>query len=186
MERLPEGRCGRGFETVWSEGPVTKRDGELLAEIEATDATAPALWWLGHSGFVIKFESIVFYVDPCLSNAGRTTRLFDPPIDRRKSRTPTWCCVPTLTRGIWIPAELRPSCKQAHAPKVILPKSVATHARRSGLPYERMTTTDSGLRVEFFKNGPVWPGVFGPIRASGPGLDSDRRLSISRVPDPLR
>ena len=40
----------------------------------------------------------------------------------------------------------------AHA-KVVLPKSAADHARSLGIPYERMTTTDSDLRVEYFKDG---------------------------------
>ena len=37
--------------------------------------------------------------------------------------------------------------------KVVIPKSTAEHARSIGVPYDRMTTTDSDLRVEYFKGG---------------------------------
>ena len=37
--------------------------------------------------------------------------------------------------------------------KVVLPKSTAEHACSIGIPYDRMTTTDSDLRVEYFKGG---------------------------------
>ena len=40
---------------------------DLVHEIESTEARSPTLWWLGHSGFAVKYEGIVFYVDPCLS-----------------------------------------------------------------------------------------------------------------------
>ena len=36
----------------------------------------------------------------------------------------------------------------------MLPKSTAEHAVSLGIPLDRMTTTDSDLRVEYFKNGP--------------------------------
>src|SRR5882672_2597001 len=36
--------------------------------------------------------------------------------------------------------------------KLILPKSADADARALGIPFDRMTTTDSGLRVEYFKD----------------------------------
>jgi len=36
--------------------------------------------------------------------------------------------------------------------KLVLPRSAAEHARGIGIDYSRMTTTDAGLRVEFFRN----------------------------------
>ena len=36
--------------------------------------------------------------------------------------------------------------------KLILPKSAADAAQACGIPYHRMTTTDSGLRIEYFKD----------------------------------
>src|SRR5258708_1897337 len=37
--------------------------------------------------------------------------------------------------------------------RVVRPESAAGHAFSIGIPYERMTTTDSDLRVEYFKSG---------------------------------
>jgi L-ascorbate metabolism protein UlaG (beta-lactamase superfamily) len=37
--------------------------------------------------------------------------------------------------------------------KLVLPKSAAEHARENGIDYGRMTTTDNGLRVEYFGMG---------------------------------
>ena len=50
-----------------------KQGSALIDEIDQTTGDSPALWWLGHSGFVVKWQGMVFYVDPCLSTpAGRT------------------------------------------------------------------------------------------------------------------
>jgi L-ascorbate metabolism protein UlaG (beta-lactamase superfamily) len=51
------------------------------------------------------------------------------------------------------PATLRPMMTASPRAKLVLPKSTAELARSSGIPYDRMTTTDSDLRVEFFKDG---------------------------------
>ena len=37
----------------------------LLAAIDQTITATPSLWWLGGAGFVVRFASITFYVDPC-------------------------------------------------------------------------------------------------------------------------
>src|SRR4029077_6922443 len=36
--------------------------------------------------------------------------------------------------------------------KVALPKTAADQAHAAGIPYNRMTTTDAGLRIEYFKD----------------------------------
>ena len=43
--------------------------------------------------------------------------------------------------------------QSSHRAKVVLPKSAAAHAHSLGVAFERMTTTDSDLRVEYFKGG---------------------------------
>ena len=53
---------------------------DLLAEMDATNETTPALWWLGHAGFVVKHQGIVFYVDPCLANPPGRTRTVARPL----------------------------------------------------------------------------------------------------------
>ena len=41
----------------------------LLAEInDDRGRPSPALWWLGHAGFAVKHQGIVFYIDPCLAS----------------------------------------------------------------------------------------------------------------------
>jgi len=52
---------------------------ELIEEIDRTLSVTPTLWWLGHAGFVVRFATITFYIDPCLSDlAGRTRRMAAP------------------------------------------------------------------------------------------------------------
>jgi L-ascorbate metabolism protein UlaG (beta-lactamase superfamily) len=41
--------------------------------------------------------------------------------------------------------------RSRHA-KVVLPKSAADPANAAGIPYNRMSTTDAGLRIEYFKD----------------------------------
>jgi len=56
-----------------------KSGAELIEEIDRTITATPALWWLGHSGFIIRFANITFYVDPCFSDPpGRTRRIASP------------------------------------------------------------------------------------------------------------
>src|ERR1700691_4260121 len=39
----------------------------LLSTIDQTITATPSLWWLGQAGFVVRFASITFYVDPCFT-----------------------------------------------------------------------------------------------------------------------
>ena len=130
-----------------------KRGRELIDEIAATDATAPALWWLGQSGFAIKFFDIVFYIDPCLSTPEGRTRLLEAPL-RGEDVTNADLILCTHTHSSHMdPAALPAILKASPRAHVVLPKSAAGHAFSIGIPYERMTTTDSDLRVEYFKGG---------------------------------
>ncbi len=131
-----------------------KRDQELLAEISGTTASAPALWWLGHSGFVLKFESMIFYVDPCLSNRNGRPRVFDSLLSPSQVGNADMVLCTHEHEYHMDPGSLPEILKASPRAKVILPKSTAATAQASGIPYERMTTTDSGLRVEYFKGGP--------------------------------
>ena len=141
----------------------------MIAEIDATDATAPALWWLGHSGFVIKFENMVFYVDPCLSKGGGRERLFDPVISPSQITNADMVLCTDAHSGHMDPGSVRPILQASPRAKVVLPKSAAALAHAAGIPYDRMTTTDSGLRVEFFKNGPY--GRVYSVPSAHPELD---------------
>jgi L-ascorbate 6-phosphate lactonase len=120
------------------------RGRELIQEIDDSRCDVPAIWWLGHSGFVLKYRNTVFYVDPCLSRAGE-----NPPL-----------CAEDVTHASLI------LCTHAHGhhldpgtvagilgasprAKLVIPKSVAEHAHALGISYQRMVTTDSSLRIEY-------------------------------------
>ncbi len=127
---------------------------ELLQKIEETQADAPTLWWLGHAGFAVKYQGIVFYVDPCLSTPPGRARIAPAPLTPSEiNNADLILCThahPSHMDPDTVPAMLQASSRA----KVVLPKSAADHACSIGIPFHRMTTTDSDLRVEFFKNGP--------------------------------
>jgi len=53
--------------------------------------------------------------------------------------------------------------------KIVLPKSAADSAHADGIPYERMTTTDADLRIEYFKDN-LYGRVYA-IPSAHPQLD---------------
>jgi L-ascorbate 6-phosphate lactonase len=126
---------------------------ELAAELEQTYIGSPTLWWLGHSGFAIKFANMLFLVDPCLADVPGRARTSPPPLDPGSiTNADLVLCThahPAHMNGPTLTAILDAS---PHA-KVVLPKSTSAHARSLGIPYDRMTTTDADLRVEYFKDG---------------------------------
>ncbi len=139
-----------------------KAGAALIREINSTAAPSPVLWWLGHSGFAIKYGTSIFYIDPYLSNSQmnryrRTAiareRLVAPPLAAREVRHadmvfsthPHGCHLDPGT----VPAILRAS---RHA-RLVLPKSTAGRANSMGIDYLRMTTTDVDLPVDYWKDG---------------------------------
>ena len=48
--------------------PAANRGKSLITEIERVVCTSPTLWWLGHSGFVLKYHNAIIYIDPLLSD----------------------------------------------------------------------------------------------------------------------
>lgn len=126
---------------------------DLIAEINDTEAASPALWWLGHAGFAVKYQGMVFYIDPCLSTpAGRTRTVAPPLAPERAINADLILCTHTHPSHM-DPGTLPYMLKASLRAKVVLPKSAAEHACSIGIAYDRMTTTDSGLRVEYFKDG---------------------------------
>ncbi len=110
-----------------------------MMELERTASPTPVLRWLGHAGFAIGFADILFLVDPYLP--GDTALSPDLIL-----------CTHTHDRHMHAPTLQGLLDASPHA-KVVIPKSAAEHAYSAGVPFERMTTTDAGLRVEYFKNG---------------------------------
>jgi L-ascorbate 6-phosphate lactonase len=120
---------------------------DLIREIDATKADAPALWWLGHCGFALKYHGIVFYVDPYLSTP-------QAPLAPEEVTNADMILCTHAHASHMDPGTLPGMLKASPRAKVVLPKSATDHACSIGIPLDRMTTNDSDLRVEYFKNGP--------------------------------
>jgi L-ascorbate 6-phosphate lactonase len=146
-----------------------KSGGELLNEIERTDGESPALWWLGHSTFAIKFQGIVFYTDPCFATPPGRTRTLAPPLAPEQVTNADLILCSHAHPTHMDPGTLPGMLKASPRARVVLPKSTAEHACSIGVTYDRMTTTDSDLRVEYFKGGPY--GRVYAVPAAHPELD---------------
>jgi L-ascorbate metabolism protein UlaG (beta-lactamase superfamily) len=118
---------------------------DLIAEIDQTLTATPTLWWLGRAGFIVRFANITFYVDPCLSHAGS-------PIAGADVTHADMILATHAHPGHLDAASVVPMLAGSPRAKIILPKSAADEAHARGIQYPRMTTTDSGLRVEYFKD----------------------------------
>jgi len=129
-----------------------KRGQELIQEIDQTLAVTPTLWWLGHAGFVIRFASITFYVDPCLSDPPNRTRRIAAPLVASDVRNADMIFATHGHVGHLDAPAIAAMLENSRGAKVVLPKSAADAANAAGIPYNRMTTTDSGLRIEYFKD----------------------------------
>jgi L-ascorbate metabolism protein UlaG (beta-lactamase superfamily) len=125
---------------------------ELIAEIDHTIAITPTLWWLGHAGFVMRFANITFYIDPCLSTPPGRTRLIASPLNPAEVRHADMIFVTHAHAGHLDTPSIVKILEGSKAAKVALPKTAAEQALAGGIPYDRMTTTDSGLRIEYFKD----------------------------------
>jgi L-ascorbate metabolism protein UlaG (beta-lactamase superfamily) len=112
----------------------------LLSAIDQTITATPSLWWLGGAGFVVRFASITFYVDPCFDEV---------PLDPVDVTNADMILATSVEYIDSATAAILDASKHA---KVILPKSAADAALSRGVSYHRMTTTDSGLRIEYFKD----------------------------------
>jgi L-ascorbate 6-phosphate lactonase len=146
-----------------------KRGRDLLADIDATDGNTPVLWWLGQSGFVIKFQGIIFYVDPCLSHLKGRTRLLEAPLDPGQVNNADLILCTHKHDAHMDPGTLPAMLQASQRARVVMPKSAAEHANAIGVPYARMTTTDSDLRVEYFK-GSLYGRVYS-VPSAHPELD---------------
>lgn len=124
----------------------------LIEEIDRTIAATPTLWWLGQSGFVLRFATITFYIDPCFSIPPARRRLIAAPLTGAEIRHADMIFA-THAHATHLDAPtLIPMLAASKPAKLVLPKSAAHRAHDEGIPYDRMTTTDAGLRIEYFKD----------------------------------
>jgi L-ascorbate 6-phosphate lactonase len=147
---------------------------DLIEEIDHTITATPTLWWLGHSGFVVKFATITFYIDPFLSNpAGRERRIAAPlsvsGIDGTEIRHADLILATHAHAGHLDAPTIAAILESSKNSKVVLPKSAADLAHDAGIPYARMTTTDADLRIEYFKDN-LYGRVYA-VPSAHPGLD---------------
>src|SRR5436309_3128726 len=121
---------------------------QLLDEIESASCPAPRLWWLGHSGFALKYRNAIIYVDPLLSRQ-HPGRLVAPPF-KAKDVTHAGLVLCTHAHAGHLDPDTVPAILAAsRRAKVVMPMSAAAHAHALGIAYQRMVTTNADLRVEF-------------------------------------
>jgi L-ascorbate 6-phosphate lactonase len=130
--------------------PVTS-GADLIREIDLTITPSPALWWLGHAGFVVRFANITFYIDPCFSDLPGRPRLCASPLIGGQVRHADMVLATHAHPGHLDAPTLLPLLQASPAAKLVLPKSAAGLAHAGGVPYDRITPTDNGLRIEYFK-----------------------------------
>jgi len=159
---------------------------QLIEEINQTLSVTPALWWLGHAGFVVRFANITFYVDPCLSDPAGKTRRVTAPLAASAIRNADMIFATHGHPGHLDAPSIVPMLETCRGAKLVLPKSFADAANAAGIPYNRMTTTDSGAAHRVLQGQPVWTGICGSLSASAARLDRGGRISIPGLPDPFR
>lgn len=127
------------------------RGRQLLQQIDDSRCDTPALWWLGHSGFVLKYRNSIFYLDPYLSDSLGAThpRLVEPPLSPGEIANASLILCTHAHADHLDPGSVPAILEASRRAKLVIPKSVAEHAHALGISYHRMVTTDSSLRVEY-------------------------------------
>lgn len=120
---------------------------ELLDEIERAACPTPRLWWLGHSGFALKYRSAIIYVDPLLGALDE--RLIAPPMAAGEVAHAGLILCTHAHAGHLDPHTVPAMLAASRRAKVVMPMSAAAHAHSLGIGYQRMVTTNADLRVEF-------------------------------------
>ena len=146
-----------------------KSGAELMEEIRQTITATPSLWWLGHAGFVIRFASITFYVDLCLSDLPGRQRLTSSPLKPEQITNADLILATHAHPGHLDMEAAAKILEVSKAARLVIPKSATEAAHSGGVPYGRMTTTDSGLRIEYFKDN-LYGRVYA-IPSAHPDLD---------------
>jgi L-ascorbate metabolism protein UlaG (beta-lactamase superfamily) len=124
-----------------------KRGRALLEEIENAPAATPTLWWLGQSGFALKYLQAILYIDPLLSDGGE--RLTQAPF-RGEEVTHAGLILCTHAHpGHLDPGAVPAMLAASPGARLVIPKSAAEYAHSLGISYHRMVTTNADLRVEY-------------------------------------
>jgi L-ascorbate metabolism protein UlaG (beta-lactamase superfamily) len=140
-----------------------------MEEIRNTITATPTLWWLGHAGFAIKFASITFYVDLCLGDLAGRTRRIAAPLRPEEIANADLLLATHAHAGHLDTEAVKAILEASKQARLVLPKSAAESANASGIQFARMTTTDSGLRIEYFKDN-LYGRVYA-VPSANPKLD---------------
>ena len=134
----------------------------LLEDIEQSCCPTPNLWWLGHCGFVLKYHTLILYIDPYLSNsqahrfrnsANPHKRLTASPLHPAAVRHADLVLCTHAHNSHLDPGTVPAILESSPRARLVLPKSVAGRANAMNVDYLRMTTMDADLRVDINKDG---------------------------------
>ena len=142
---------------------------DLIREIDETITATPTLWWLGHSGFIVRFANITFYVDPCFSDLPGKARRCASPLDASQVRHADLILATHAHPGHLDPAAVLPMLEASPRAKLVVPRGAQEHAHAAGVPYDRILPTDAGLRIEYFK-GNLYSRIYA-VPSAHPQLD---------------
>lgn len=132
----------------------------LLNDIQTTQlkSSQVAIWWLGQSGYAIKTASILFYIDPYLSEHLTTkyantdkphVRMTEAPLRGNDITNAAWIFVSHKHSDHLDPGTLPALFTASPEAKLILPAALIEHAVSLGLPRERLIPTrgDETFRI---------------------------------------
>src|SRR5437868_12642679 len=98
----------------------------------------------------MRFATVTVYIAPCVS--APRPRLVSPPLEAGTVHHADMVLATSADPEHLDAPTVRAILGASKSAKLILPKSAADAANAAGIPYNRMTTTDAGLRVEYFKD----------------------------------
>src|SRR5579883_895677 len=108
----------------------------LLDEIDNTSCPTPALWWLGHSGFVLKYRQSIVYVDPYLSDS--PSRQMATPLAPADITHAGLVLATHGHRSHLDPQTLPALLAASPRAKLVLPIAASEMAHAAGISYDRM------------------------------------------------
>jgi L-ascorbate metabolism protein UlaG (beta-lactamase superfamily) len=100
----------------------------------------------------VRFANITFYVDPCFSELPGRTRRVEAPLKGKLVRHADMILATHAHPGHLDAATVAAMLAGSPRAKLVMPRSAQEQANAAGIPYDRITPTDNGLRIEYFKD----------------------------------
>ncbi len=159
--------------------PVLK-DHSLLRDIDL--AIPPddgiAIWWLGQSGYVIKYDRKIIYIDPYLSesltdkyaNSSKPhVRMISNPLKPYLVHHADWILCTHKHSDHMDPQTLLPMMQTSVKARCVIPASHYQHAIQMGLPKERLLCVNADQTLALDDNIQLLP-----IPAAHESLETDK------------